>query len=139
MSIESYLSLVISIFKKHPLTFKPRISNSNSKISYCCRIKRGAISESELSSAEATLLNTNPSFVQTYVLVSSTKTAWETLGEELEMALKNGVDSWSPPRKCPENSKTSMYKGFEDLLQRQSQISHQVSSAGVLGKHLSIL
>jgi hypothetical protein len=55
------------------------------------------------------------------------------------MALKNGVDSWSPPRKCPENLKTSMYKGFEDLLQRQSQISHQVSNAGVLRKRLSFL
>lgn len=134
MSIFSLLN-----FEETPLTFKPDISNSNSKISYCCRSKRRAISESELSTAEATLLNTNPSFAQTYVLVLSTKTAWETLGEELEMALKNGVDSWSPPRKCPEDLKTSMYEGFEDLLQIQSQISHQVNSAGLLKKHLSIL
>ena len=91
-----------------------------------CRSNKVTAIEAELKATKETLQATNASFVNTFSQVSSTISAWEILGKELEQALKDGMESWSLPTRIIESQQATTNISFERLLQKRAELSQQV-------------
>lgn len=84
-------------------------------------------SEAELITVEEALRKATTNIGHKCAQVMSTMSAWERMGKELEQALQNGVESWSP-LKQEFKEKTSIEEPFENLLQRRAELAHQVNT-----------